>query len=93
MLVLCLEIYLMVSIYEMFLSKFSEVMLTHNQEAKIKGILYFNFSRLAIMLRLCLRNHKTEPLYAYRRYAYKKKTCNLDDLLAFIMIESLLSNF
>jgi len=41
------------------------------RQAKIKEImLYFNFSRLGKMLRLCLRNHKTEPLYTYRRYAY-----------------------
>ena len=30
---------------------------------------------LSIMLRLCLFFLDSEPIYAYKRYAYKKKTC------------------
>jgi len=31
------------------------------------------------MLRLCLRNHKTEPLYAHRRYAYENNFKSNDE--------------
>ena len=30
------------------------------------------------MLNICLVFWKSEPQYAYKRYAYKKKTCNLE---------------
>ena len=30
------------------------------------------------MLRICLVFWKSEPQYAYKRYAYKKKTCTID---------------
>ena len=31
--------------------------------------------RLRNMLKICLVSWKSEPHYAYKRYAYKRKTC------------------
>ena len=35
--------------------------------------------RLRNMLEICLVFWKSEPRYAYKRYAYKKKTCRVED--------------
>ena len=40
--------------------------------------LYTNM-RLRNMLRICLVFWKSEPQYAYKRYAYKKTTCTIHD--------------
>ena len=33
------------------------------------------------MLKICLFFWKSQPQYAYKRYAYKKKTCSRTELL------------
>jgi len=72
MLVLCLEIYKfqIKNKKTWFKRKF------YYQDAKIKEILLshtlFQFSKAGQNAYIMLKNHETEPLYAYRRYAYKK---------------------
>jgi len=53
-------------------------MLTYYQESKNKGnILYFNFSRVGKMLRLCSRNHKT---LFYRIYTSENRLLTIKGL-------------
>ena len=44
--------------------------------------------RLRNMLKICLVFCKSEPRYAYKRYAYKQKTCSEFDLPFKIKIEA-----
>ena len=39
------------------------------------------------MLRICLVFWESEPQYAYKLYAYKKKTCNADQAIIHFLLD------